>query len=79
MLASECQQHIEGVEKQFGPGTTTVLKDIERTPSIDVVRGNIASMNAPSTTNTRRNLTGESYEVVTEARDMTVFTLEWSG
>jgi len=42
MLASECQQHIEGVEKQFGPGTTMVLKDIERTPSIDVVRGNIA-------------------------------------
>jgi hypothetical protein len=42
MLASECQQHIEGVEKQFGLGTTMVLKDIERTPSIDVVRGNIA-------------------------------------
>jgi hypothetical protein len=42
MLASECQQHIEGVEKQFGPRTPMVLKDVERRPAIEVVRGKIA-------------------------------------
>ena len=42
MLASECQQRIEGVKKQFGPRTAMVLKDVERRPAIDVVRGNIA-------------------------------------
>jgi hypothetical protein len=78
MLASECQQHIEGVEKQFGPDTPMVLKDIERTPSVDVVRGNIAidecplSDAYPTESHCRRKC--ESFEGVSEARDLTVST-----
>jgi hypothetical protein len=58
-----------------------VLKDIERTPSVDVVRRNIAIdecslPDAYPPTESHCRYKGESFEGVTEARDMTMFTSE---